>query len=113
MTQPPPPHRRPIASVVAFLLGFLALILVVCYKYLLPAARIARDINADERARKHLAAISSLVLVLVLFAVLAILIIAFRPSRWLFPRKSSPRIRTKYVDAWKESANRLEDPPRE
>jgi hypothetical protein len=95
----------------AFLVLSLVVLAVVSNRYLLPAIEAAR--GADPAARKELAAISVLVLVLVLFCLLAILVLLFRPARLLFPRNPPPRTRTRYEDAWSESARRMETPPKE
>jgi hypothetical protein len=98
-------------EVLAFLAGFVVVLVLVADRYLLPAFRAAYA--ADPTARKHLAAISALVLVVVLFALLAILLLVLRPGRLFFPRKPSPRTRTRYEDAWSESGRRMETPPEE
>jgi archaellum biogenesis protein FlaJ (TadC family) len=110
MTQPPPPPRL-LSRAAAFLLGFFVLLLLVSYRYLLPAYRIWHDVHADDRARKHLAIISSLVLLLVLFFLFTLLVLIFKPSRWFLPRKPPARTKTHYTDAWKESADRMPTPP--
>lgn len=101
--------RRAMVAAIAFLFGFAALLLVVVFRFLLPAMQVAQ--GADAPARRQLSAIAALVLVLVMFCVLAFLVACFRPGRFLFPRRQSPRSRTPYVDAWEESARRLKSPP--
>lgn len=96
-------------QVLAFMGVFVIILLLVVYRYLLPAFSAADA--ADATARKQLAAISSLVLAVVLFALLAILMLILRPGRFLFPGKTLPRVQTRYQDAWAESARRMEAPP--
>lgn len=94
---------------VSFLAGSSLVLLLVIYRYLLPAMAAAQGV--DERAKKQLAAISVLVLILVLVILLGILILVLKPGRLFMPRKSPPRTRTHYPDAWQESARRTETPP--
>jgi len=108
MRPPLHPHRsgRTIAAVVAFLSGFLILLLAVSHYYLLPAADAAR--SATKPATARLAAEAVLVLTLLLTILLAGLVLAFRPSRFFRPRNAEPRTRTTYVDAWAEAGRRAE-----
>jgi hypothetical protein len=69
--------------------------------------------GADSIARKQLAAISALVLAIILTCLLAILMLVLRPGRFFLPRKSEPKVRTKYVDAWAEAGQRMELPKEE
>ena len=96
-------------EILAFLGAFVVILLLVVNRYLLPAFHAAH--GADPIARKHLAAISALVLAIVLFVLLAVLLLTLRPGRFFFPRKATPRSRTSYEDAWSESARRMEVPP--
>ena len=93
---------------VAFLVGFFILLLIVSHRFLIPALQVTQGI--DMTGRKHLAAISALVLTVVLFCLLVLLLMAFRPSRLLFPRKTDPPAKTDYIDAWQESADRMPMP---
>jgi hypothetical protein len=99
---------RPYWGAVAFLLAFFLLLLLVSNRFLIPALNISKDI--DPTGRKHLAAIASLVLTVVLFCLFVLLFMVFRPSRFLFPRKTEPRTKTDYIDAWQESADRMPMP---
>ena len=93
----------------AFLLGFAVLIYVVSVWYLLPALDAARDANPVEK--KSLAAHARLLLAVVLVILVCGIVLTFRFGRFFLPRAREPRQRTKYVDAWAESANRMETPP--
>jgi hypothetical protein len=107
MTQNDPGRGvRLITAAAVFLCSAAALLLLVSYRYLLPALAAAR--GADTIARKQLAAISALVLIVVLVCLLGMLIVLFRPGRMFLPRKTEPRTRTKYVDAWAEAGKRLQ-----
>lgn len=103
----PPPPGRSFVPLIGFLGAFAIILVLVVNRYLLPAAEVA--IGADKTAKKHLAAISSLVLVVVLFCLFALLFIVYRPGRLFLPRKTEPRTKTRYVDAWSESAKRMPD----
>jgi O-antigen/teichoic acid export membrane protein len=95
-------------GVIAFLLAFFVLVVVVSHAFLIPALTAANGATQDERRR--LAAYSALLLVVVLFCLGVGLFMAFRFGRFFFPRPSSPRIRTKYVDAWAEAGRRMQPP---
>jgi hypothetical protein len=93
---------------IVFLVVFFVLLWIVSNRFLLPALHIAQGM--DSPARRQLAAISSLVLTIVLLCLLVLLFTAFRPSRLFFPRKTDPRTKTDYIDAWQESADRMPMP---
>ena len=94
--------------VLAFLLGFAALLIFVFWYYLVPAMDAAR--TATTKEKRGLAAYSWLMLAIVLFVLFAGLILTFRVGRFFFPRKTGPRTRTQYVDAWAEAGRRMEPP---
>src|SRR5436305_1171290 len=99
-------------GVLAFLLIFVALLLAVSYWFLFPALAAAQ--NATEKERHRLGAYAWLLLALVLFILFVAMTLIFRLSRFFLPRKSAPRTETPYVDAWAESAKRMDSsPPRE
>jgi hypothetical protein len=91
-----------------YLASFLVVVIIVSYYFLIPALEAAK--SADPKAKSELAAVSRLVLALVLFVLLVGLILAFRPGRFFLPRRGSPRTRTEYPDAWTEAGKRLEMP---
>jgi hypothetical protein len=106
------PHRYPrfragrsYWAVLLFLLGFAALITLVSFYYLLPAMDAALD--ATPKQRRGLAAYSWLLMALVLLVLFIGLMITFRFGRFFFPRSTPPPSKTKYVDAWAESAKRV------
>lgn len=96
-------------TVLGFLAGAVIILLLVAHQYLLPAIRASH--NLDERGRKQLAAVSILVLAVVLVMLVVGLILTIRPGRFFLPRKPAPRMRTSYVDAWEESGRRMDTPP--
>lgn len=103
---PPPP--RFFWPLVLFLLAFVGLVILLTWGYLFPAADALRD--ADTTGRRHIAAYSTLLLSVVLFLLLVGLAMTFRIHRYFFPRLDEPRGKTKYVDAWAESAKRMKVP---
>lgn len=108
---PRPP--RFLWPMVWFLIGFVALILLLIRYFLLPAADAARD--ADVLGRRQLSAVSMLLLAVVLITLLVGLMLVFRIRRYLAPGtgESRQRTETRYVDAWTESGKRLQTPPRD
>lgn len=95
-------------AILAFLIFFAILIVGVSEFYLLPGLSAAKDATHEQRLR--LAAMSRLLLAVVLVILIAGLIITFRIGRFFFPRAASPRVRTKYVDVWAEAGKRAEVP---
>ena len=92
---------------VAYLAGFAVLITFVAWYYLVPAMQAASD--ATPRQRQQLSAYSLLLMAIVLLIVFVGIVLTFRVSRFFFPRPPhAPAARTKYVDAWAESAKRLD-----
>ena len=108
------PHRanfragRTPWAVVVFLVGFGVLITFVSFYYLLPAMDAALD--ASPRQRRGLAAYSWLLMALVLMILFVGLMMTFRVGRFFLPRSAPPPSKTKYVDAWAESAKRVSVP---
>ena len=92
---------------VAFLCGAGVLIVFVSFYYLLPATAAAA--GADQAGRKSLAAHSALLLAVLLVILFCGLLLTFRVGRMFLPRKTGPRTKTKYVDAWAEAGRRLGD----
>ena len=95
-------------AVLLFFVGFAVLISVVSFYYLMPAMDAALD--ATPRQRRGLAAYSWLLMAIVLFIVFVGLMITFRFGRFFLPRSTPPPSKTKYVDAWAESAKRISVP---
>jgi len=99
---------RPFFPLIGFMLAAWIILFLVTDMFLIPALRVAH--GADYIARKQLAAISALVLAIILTCLLAILMLVLRPGRFFLPRKAEPKVRTKYVDAWAEAGQRMEVP---
>ena len=97
-------------ALILFLLGFFALLIIVSRYYLIPAFTVLPGASPVER--KWLSAASMLLMSVVLFTIIVGLVLVFRIRRYFVP---PPRVRTKtqYVDAWAESAKRMEDAPPE
>ena len=105
----PSRHGRIYWATLAFLVGFAVLIYVISDWYLLPALDAARGANMTEK--KTLAAHARLLLAVVLVILVSGIVLTFRFGRFFLPRKREPRRTTEYVDAWAESAKRIEVPP--
>ena len=109
---PRPADDRPgrvLWGTLAFMVGFAVLIVVISNWYLLPAMDAAR--NAVPAEKKALAAHARLLLAVVLFILVAGILLTFRFGRFFLPRKREPDKPTRYVDAWAESARRMQTPP--
>jgi hypothetical protein len=95
-------------SLLLFLLGFFALLVLITHQYLLPALQIIP--NATTSEKRWLSVASALLLAVVLFVLGAGLVMIFRVGRF-FSRSSDARTTTKYVDAWAESGRRVSMQP--
>jgi hypothetical protein len=101
--------RAPWALLV-FLLAFLVLLIIVSRYYLIPALAVAPQATPTER--RWLSAASMLLLAVILFSIIVGLMLVFRIRRY-FASPPAARTKTQYVDAWAESARRMEDAPME
>jgi hypothetical protein len=113
-----PRYGRPARTTwaaIAFLTAFALGLALLSRYYLIPALRAF--LTARQQGDKHgtaaITATSALLLAVVLVILVAGVLLTFRIGRFFFPRKTEPRTRTKYVDAWAESAKRMEVPPEE
>jgi hypothetical protein len=107
-----PNHRafrsgRTIFAVLCFLFLFTVLLVLVAHYYVFPGLELSRQL--DHAGRRKLAANAMLVLMLMLTLLLVGLLMTFRISRFFFPRPTSPRVRTRVVDAWAEAGKRMEE----
>jgi hypothetical protein len=114
----PPFHSRKAAahwSVLAFIAAFSIGIIFLSVYYLLPAldAFLQADRIGDHRGKMAIRATSALLLSVILVILLAGVLLTFRIGRLFFPRPRPPRTKTTYVDAWSESAKRMQTPPEE
>lgn len=100
-------------ALVVFLLIFTVGLIVLCVWYLLPAMEtfFQAEQRGDKAGRKAISATAALLLSVLLLILLSGLVLTVRMGRFFFPRKSAPRTRTKYVDAWAESGKRMQSPP--
>ena len=102
--------RRPRAAspwpAVCFLAFFAVLIVFVSHYYLLPAMEAKQA--ATQPAQSLLRAQAALLLSLLLVMLLCGLVLTFKVHRFFLPRKWTPGVRTKYVDAWAEAGKRAE-----
>ena len=94
-----------------FLIVFAMVAVVIAYYTVIPGLEAAKNASPEEKRR--LVAWFRLLLAVLLFILFAGLVLTFRFGRLFFPRASAPRTQTKYVDAWAESAKRMEPPPAE
>ena len=102
----PPPRGFAYVRVLAFLLGFAALIAFVSRYYLIPALEAFGQANPDQR--RVLSAHSRLLLFILLFILLVGLILTFRVGRFFFPRQLARKPKpTIYPDAWAEAGRRM------
>jgi hypothetical protein len=76
-----------------------------------PIAQARHD--GDKPGQHAISATSALLMTVVLLILVAGLLLTFRIGRLFFPRNAPPRTKTQYVDAWAESAKRMETPPPE
>ena len=96
-------------SALVFLLLFSIFVIVIAYYTVIPGMEAAKDASPQEK--RTLVAWYRLLLFVLLFILFAGMVITFRFGRLFFPRAGSQRIKTEYVDAWAESAKRVEVPP--
>ncbi len=106
-----PPPSRFHWTMFWFLCGFIVLLTIVSYAWLIPGLAAAADASPVER--KRLAALSTLLLAVILTIVLSAMVLLFGLGKKVFPRKSAPRDKTAYPDAWAEAGKRTPVPPRE
>jgi formate hydrogenlyase subunit 3/multisubunit Na+/H+ antiporter MnhD subunit len=104
-------HGQSILGVVAYLVGLVILLVIVSKIYLIPALRAVP--TADPGGRRELGAVAWLMLSLVLLYMILGMMLTVRFGRLFFPRNREPRVKTQYVDAWAESAKRLNAKPDE
>ena len=112
-----PRHRRSIGairwSVFVFLFIFTVLLIAVASYVLVPGFEAIQDKQLTPEEKRSLQAWYRLLLFVLLFILFAGVVLTFRFGRLFFPRANAPRTRTQYVDAWAESARRMETPPKE
>ena len=93
----------------AFLAGFAALLVFVCFWYLFPSLDAAQE--ATPREKKQLAAYARLLLAIILIILFAGMLLTLRVGRFFLPGPLRKKVQTKYVDAWAEAGKRMQPPP--
>ncbi len=94
-------------AIIAFLAGFVVLILLLLMWFITPGMAVVGDPEATDTDRARIAALAALLLAVVLVMLFVGLILTFRVRRYFFD-PSKPRQTTRYTDAWAESARRYQ-----
>jgi hypothetical protein len=100
-------------SAFVFLVVFTLLLIGVTSYVLVPGFEAVQDKALTDPEKHRLVAWYRLLLAVMLFILIAGLALTFRFGRLFFPRPTTPRTATQYVDVWAESAKRVEVPPRD
>jgi hypothetical protein len=100
-------HALSYIPVIAYLSGFMVLLLLMNHYFLTPATAAARD--ATPEGKRKLQAVAWLMLSVTLVYLLIGLMLTFRIGRFFFPRPTNPRVRTPHVDIWAEAGKRLDE----
>jgi hypothetical protein len=101
-------QRATIWAYVAFLALFFILLVFVTKVYLLPVVKDVKGV--DEKGRKLLGAHALLLMSLILTILGISLVLLFRIGRYFLPKEGGKEPKTKYTDAWAESAKRMKTP---
>jgi hypothetical protein len=109
--RPPCRSGRVVWATLAFMVGFVVLLVFISNWYLIPAFKAASTATGVEK--RALVAHSRLLLALVLLILISGILLTFRFGRYFIPRVGEKTKPTQYVDAWAESAKRVSVPPRE
>jgi hypothetical protein len=100
-------------STLVFLIVFTVLLIVVTSYVLIPGLEAIQDPKLTPEEKRSLQAWYRLLLFVLLFILFAGVVLTYRFGRLFFPRPTTPRTQTQYVDAWAESARRMQVPPDE
>ena len=112
-------HLRPRGAIrwstLIFILVFTALAMVVAFYFLMPGLEVASEVAKDPKRytpqeQRTVQAWYRLLLFVLLFILFAGVVLTFRFGRFFFPRAATPRTQTQYIDAWAESARRMQVP---
>jgi hypothetical protein len=98
-------------STLVFLVVFTILLIVVTSYVLIPGLEAIQDPKLTPEEKRSLQAWYRLLLFVLLFILFAGVVLTYRFGRLFFPRPTTPRTQTQYVDAWAESARRIQVPP--
>lgn len=93
-------------AIIAFLGGFVVLMLGLLVWFIVPGMQVLGDSDAPQGNRAGLSAVASLLLAVLLVTLFVGLLLTFRVRRFFFG-DPQPRQRTGYADAWAESGRRL------
>jgi len=109
-------HLRPSGAIrwstLVFLVLFTILLIIVTSYVIVPGLEAVREPNQlTPEQKRSIQAWYRLVLCVLLFILFAGIVLTFRFGRLFFPRATAPRTQTQYVDAWAESARRIQVPP--
>ena len=94
------------AATVVFLVACGVLIVIVSFVYLIPALEATK--GAEPGERKALSATAWLILSVILTLLFLMMLLVFRMGRFFLPRSRERTNPTEYVDAWAESAKRMD-----
>lgn len=93
-------------AILAFLGGFVVLILLLLAWFIAPGMAVLGDPGTTDDDRARIAAIAALLLAVLLVILFVGLLLTFRVRRYIIG-DPQPRGRTRHTDAWAESARRL------
>lgn len=107
-----PGSNRPRWAVLVFLVGFMIGVVLLAFYYVYPALIAMREAHrmGYKTGARAISATSALLLAVLLLILVSGILVTFRFGRFFFPRRSSPPVKTEYVDAWAESARRMKMP---
>jgi peptidoglycan biosynthesis protein MviN/MurJ (putative lipid II flippase) len=97
-------------STLVFLIVFTILLIVITSYVLVPGLQAIQDPKLTPEEKRSLQAWYRLLLFVLLFILFAGVVLTYRFGRLFFPRPTAPRTQTQYVDAWAESARRMQVP---
>jgi hypothetical protein len=96
---------------IIFLIGFAVLIILVSHHFLIPALLASRDATPAEK--RHIQAMATLLLTVVLFILGVGLVLVLRVKRFFVSSTQPQRQKTEYIDAWAEAGKRARANPDE
>jgi hypothetical protein len=103
-------HARIHWSALVFLVFFTVFLIAIATYTLKPGMEAATRPGITAAEKHRLVAWYRLLLTVVLFILFAGLILTVRIGRFFFPRDRAEIAKTQYVDAWAESAKRVQVP---
>src|SRR5688500_14879403 len=97
-------------ATLVFLIVFTVLLIAVTSYVLVPGFEAIKDPKMTPEEKRSLQAWYRLLMFVLLFILFAGVVLTFRFGRLFFPRATAPRTKPQYVDAWAESARRMQVP---